>query len=146
LIATQTQKVVEKEAQTDRKRAVIEAEKLYAVSKIDMEKSIAEKESQRNMSSIEDQVHLDREKAFADAQLYKAKKEVEGNTLILTGSYLQLSKTKSLATNAHIVFGDQIPKSLFVSDQKHNNNNNNIANAARFDNTMTRSTTHGQNE
>ena len=41
LIATQTQKVVQKEAETERKRATIEAQMLADVSKIKMEKQIA---------------------------------------------------------------------------------------------------------
>jgi len=106
-------KVVEKEAQTERKRAVIEAEKQYAVSKINAEKSIAEKESRRNMSAIEDAVHLAREKAFTDAEYYKAVKESEGNKLLFTPSYLQLQKMRALSANSHIVFGNKIPVSLF---------------------------------
>jgi regulator of protease activity HflC (stomatin/prohibitin superfamily) len=48
MIATQAQKVVEKEAETDRKKAKIEAEKVAEVSKIRMEQQIAEKEAQQS--------------------------------------------------------------------------------------------------
>jgi ectoine hydroxylase-related dioxygenase (phytanoyl-CoA dioxygenase family) len=48
MIATQAQKVVMKEAETDRKKATIEAEKVAEVSKIRMEQQIAEKEAQVN--------------------------------------------------------------------------------------------------
>jgi len=115
LIATQTQKVVEKEAQTERKRAVIEAEKQAAVSKITAEKNISEKESRKNMSSIEDAVHLAREKAFTDAQYYKAEKEAQGNKLLFTQPYLQLEKIRSLVANSQIVYGNKIPLSFFPS-------------------------------
>ena len=40
MISTQRQKVVEKEAETDRKKAVIEAEKEAAVAKIQVKKQI----------------------------------------------------------------------------------------------------------
>lgn len=53
LIAEQTQKVVEKEAETERKRAIIEAEKLAQVSKIEFEQKIMEKESIKQISLIE---------------------------------------------------------------------------------------------
>lgn len=53
LIAEQTQKVVEKEAETERKRAIIEAEKLAQVSKIEFEQKIMEKESIKQISVIE---------------------------------------------------------------------------------------------
>merc|ERR1719373_1407148 len=52
LIATQHQKVVEKEAETDRKRAVIEAEKEAQVAKIKYEQNILEKESMQKMERI----------------------------------------------------------------------------------------------
>jgi len=113
LIAIQTQKVVEKEAQTDKKRAVIEAEKQFAVSKINMEKLIAEKESQKNMSSIEDAVHIDREKAFADAHYYHAEKQAESNRMLFTTPYLELEKMQSLLAGAQIVYGQNIPSSLY---------------------------------
>jgi hypothetical protein len=53
LIAEQTQKVVEKEAETERKRAIIEAEKLAQVSRIEFEQKIMEKESIKQISVIE---------------------------------------------------------------------------------------------
>jgi len=60
LIATQHQKVVEKEAETDRKRAVIEAEKEAAVAKIQYDRHILEKESVQKMERIDDTIHLDK--------------------------------------------------------------------------------------
>lgn len=53
LIAVQAQKVIEKEAETERKRAIIEAEKLAQVSKIEFEQKIMEKESIKQISVIE---------------------------------------------------------------------------------------------
>lgn len=53
LIAEQHQKVVEKEAETDRKRAVIEAEKLSQVANITYKQKIMEKESEKRISEIE---------------------------------------------------------------------------------------------
>merc|ERR1719216_340404 len=45
LISTQRQKVIEKDAETERKKAVIEAEKEASVAKIQYERKILEKES-----------------------------------------------------------------------------------------------------
>ena len=53
LIAAQHQKVVEKEAETERKRAVIEAEKIAQVAKITYSQKIMEKESEQTISLIE---------------------------------------------------------------------------------------------
>jgi len=50
--------VVEKEAETERKKAVIEAEKEALVAKIQFDKLIMEKESMQKMAKIEDEMHL----------------------------------------------------------------------------------------
>jgi len=118
LIATQAQKVAEKEAQTERKRAIIEAEKNAAVSKINNEKAVSEKESRAQMSTIEDEVHMARERAFADAQFYQAKKEADAHGALFTSAYLESLKVTSLSTNTQIIFGDHIPQSLFLDGAK----------------------------
>ena len=50
--------VVEKEAETERKKAVIEAEKAQQVAKITYDQQIMEKESQKRMSELDDAAHL----------------------------------------------------------------------------------------
>jgi len=112
LIATQKQKADEKQAQTEKQRAIAQSEKELAVAKINMEKEIAEKEKQKEMSAIEDQVYLAQEKAYADALYYQALKEAESNVLMLTPAFLQLEKIKALSSQSTIIFGDHIPQSL----------------------------------
>lgn len=109
LISAERQKVVEKEAETDRKRAIIEAEKVSSVAKILWDQKIMEKESERKMAEIEDQTHLGREKAKADAECYKAQKQAESFKLMLTPEYLELKKYESVAANSKIYFGNSIP-------------------------------------
>ena len=58
MITTHHQKVVEKEAETERKKAIIEAEKDSHVAKILYEKMIVEKESMQKMAKIQDEMHL----------------------------------------------------------------------------------------
>lgn len=71
LIAEQVQKVVEKEAETERKRSTIEAQMRADVSKITMERMILEKQADQQISAITDTIHINREKANADAQFYQ---------------------------------------------------------------------------
>lgn len=110
LISVQKQKVVEKEAETERKRAVIEAEKVAQVSKIQWEQKITEKESQKKISEIEDATHVAKEKAKADAEFYRAKKESEANAAKLTDKYLEMLRYQALTTNTKIYFGNSIPQ------------------------------------
>merc|ERR1719273_1600158 len=84
MISTQRQKVVEKEAETERKKAVIEAEKEAHVAKIRYERMIMEKESLQKMEMIDDSIHLAKEKSRTDAEFYKIQRQAEANRLLLT--------------------------------------------------------------
>ncbi|XP_051002576.1 erlin-1 isoform X2 [Acomys russatus] len=85
LIAAQKQKVVEKEAETERKRAVIDA------------------------------AFLAREKAKADAEYYAAHKYATSNKHKLTPEYLELKKYQAIASNSKIYFGSNIPNMFMDS-------------------------------
>ena len=104
--------MVEKEAETERKRAIIEAEKQAQVAKIQFEQKINEKESLRKMSEIEDLTHLAKERAAADAKFYSADREAEANKLKLTPEYLELTRYHSLTQNAKLYFGVSLPQFL----------------------------------
>ncbi|XP_053725960.1 erlin-2 [Synchiropus splendidus] len=113
LISQQTQKVVEKEAETERIKAVIEAEKVAQVSEIKFGQKVMEKETEKKISEIEDNAFLARQKARADAEFYTAQRAAEANKMKLTPEYLQLMKYKAIAANSKIYFGNDIPQ-MFV--------------------------------
>lgn len=113
LISIQHQKVVEKDAETDRKKAIIEAEKEALVAKIQYEQKIMEKESLQRMAQIEDEMHLDRQKSRTDAEFYQSKKQAEANNLLLTPQYLELKKYEALAKNNKVFYGNSIPNMFF---------------------------------
>ena len=71
MIAVEKQKVVEKEAETLKKRAITEAEQAAHVSRILMQQRVAEKESNLRQEEIENQIFVARDKAQADAEHYK---------------------------------------------------------------------------
>ncbi|CAF0714874.1 unnamed protein product [Brachionus calyciflorus] len=109
LISIQHQKLVEKEAETERKKAVIEAEKVAQVSKIHFEQKIMERESEKKIAEIDVKMQVDREKALADAAFYKVKTEIEANKAKLTPEYLEMIKYEAIAKNTKIYFGNSIP-------------------------------------
>lgn len=116
MISTQRQKVVEKEAETDRKKAVIEAEKEAAVAKIQYERKVLEKESMQKMAKIEDEMHLAKEQSKTDAEFYRVKRESEANSLLLSKEYLDLRKFEALSSNRKVYFGPDIPNVYFGND------------------------------
>ncbi|XP_023225948.1 erlin-2-like [Centruroides sculpturatus] len=79
LIAAQKQKVVEKDAETERRKAEIDAEKVASVAKIQFEQKIMEKESLKKIAFIEDEMQLARRKMEADAEYYTKQKLSESN-------------------------------------------------------------------
>merc|ERR1719336_1855938 len=96
LISTQRQKVIEKDAETERKKAVIEAEKEAQVAKIRYEQNILEKESFATMEKITDSIHLAKERTKTDAEFYKVQKQAEANRLLLTPEFLELKKIEAI--------------------------------------------------
>lgn len=119
LIAQQRQKVVEKDAETDRKRAVIQAEKAAEIQKIKTDALVAEKEQLRKISEIEDATKLARERTLVDAEAYKQLKEAEANSALMTPAYLEFKRNEALSQNTKIFFGPDIPSyfgSMLTSD------------------------------
>merc|ERR1719356_1566400 len=117
LISTQKQKVIEKDAETERKKAVIEAEKEAQVAKIRYEQNILEKESLQKMETINDEVHLAKERSRADAEFYKVQKQAEANKLLLSNEFLELKRIEAMAANNKVYFGPDIPN-MFISEEK----------------------------
>ena len=115
LITQQTQKVVEKEFETEKIKAVMEAEKWAQVAEIKYQQNVMEKELEKRISQIEDDAFLARERAKADAEFYTAQRASEANRMKLTPEYLELMKFKNIAANSKIYFGNEIPKMFVVS-------------------------------
>merc|ERR1719435_432937 len=101
LISTQRQKVIEKDAETERKKAVIEAEK----------------EAMQKMETINDQMHVAKEKSKTDAEFYKIQKQAEANKLLLNKEFLELKRIEAMASNNKVYFGPDIPNMFISEDQ-----------------------------
>ena len=96
------QKVTLQQAETIRKRALIEAEQA-----VDQEKA------KQAISAIRDATKLATLKAEADAEFYAIRKQAEGNAMLLTPEYLELERYRSAMNNAKMhFFGQDIPAYL----------------------------------
>ena len=51
------------------------------------------------METINDMVHLAKEKSKTDAEFYKIQKQAEANKLLLSKEYLELKKVEAMANN-----------------------------------------------
>merc|ERR1719234_1727218 len=117
LISTQRQKVVEKDAETERKKAVIEAEKEAQVARIRYEQNLLQAESKQKMETINDQMHVAKEKSKTDAEFYKIQKQAEANKLLLNKEFLELKRIEAMASNNKVYFGPDIPNMFISEDQ-----------------------------
>ncbi|VFQ71016.1 unnamed protein product [Cuscuta campestris] len=116
LIAVERQRVSEKEAETQKKIAISEAEKNAHVSKIQMEQKLMEKDSARKEEEIANAMYLARERSLADAAYYSTMKEAEANKLKLTPQFLELKFIEAITNNSKIFFGNKVPN--MVLDQR----------------------------
>lgn len=115
-VAEQTEKLIEKKAETERKKAIIEADKEAMVAAIHLNRTLAAKMNEQRIDQIENDMRLAKVRAEADAELYRALKEAEANRMRLTPELLHLETVRALANNTKIYFGDSIPN-IFVSSE-----------------------------
>ena len=115
-VAEQTQKLVEKQADTERKKAIIEADKEARVAAIHLNRTLAAKMNEQKIAEIENKMRLARVQVEADAELYRSQKEAEANALRLTPELLHLETVRALANNTKIYFGESIPN-IFLDNQ-----------------------------
>merc|ERR1740130_2305975 len=113
LIETQRQKVIEKTAETQRKKATIEAEQKAEVSKIEMARSVAEQQAQQEIHAMQDSIHLAQQKSIADADHYQTMQQAEANRMLLTREFIEITRIKSIANNTKVYFGEDMP-SMFM--------------------------------
>ncbi|XP_019247355.1 PREDICTED: erlin-2-B isoform X3 [Nicotiana attenuata] len=116
LIAVERQRVAEKEAETQKKIAISEAERNAHVSKIQMEQKLMEKDSARKQEEIANSMYLAREKSLSDAAYYRTMREAEANKLKLTPEFLELRFIEAITNNSKIFFGNKVPN--MVLDQR----------------------------
>lgn len=115
-VAEQTQRLVTKQAETDRMRSVIIAEKEAMVEAIELNRTLAAKLNEQRIATIQNEMQMAKVTADADAEFYRAKKESEANELRFTPELLALETVRALANNTKIYFGESIPK-LFLDNQ-----------------------------
>jgi regulator of protease activity HflC (stomatin/prohibitin superfamily) len=112
LIATQHAKVTEKHARSE-----------LEVSKIKMEQKVNERDTERSIQSINDQILLNQQRTLSDAAFYSETKKAEANSLLLTESYLKLQLGLAIANNTKIYFGPSVNSMYEMFDSLKTNKN-----------------------
>ncbi|KAF0693393.1 Aste57867_15646 [Aphanomyces stellatus] len=113
LMATEYQRTVLKEAETDMRNAVLECEKELSLSVLHMQKWYEQTLARQNISRIQDAMTLSRRKDMADATFYKQSLETKSFATKLTPSFLTYLRATAGLANVQIYFGDKVPHTLF---------------------------------
>jgi len=111
-VAEQQSKVVEAQAATEAKKMTIEAQRDADVALINSQREVTQQKSEQEKQAIKDKMHIDHEKALADAEYYMTMKKAEANKLLFTAEYLEFMRYQHIASNTKIYFGDRIPTAL----------------------------------
>jgi erlin len=100
---------VEINAQTDKLKATIEANKRREVSELNMKKLIMEKEAEQKIAKLNDEIQSHKSKAKSDSEHYRILREAEANDKRLTKEYIEYTRIVSMANNTKVYFGNKIP-------------------------------------
>lgn len=71
----------------------------------------------QKMETINDQMHVAKEKSKTDAEFYKIQKQAEANKLLLNKEFLELKRIEAMASNNKVYFGPDIPNMFISEDQ-----------------------------
>jgi len=107
LVATQLQKTEAIKKETEKLRAIADAERNKAVLKIQIEERILEKEGQANISSLNNEILKEKEENLANIEKYKLLSEASANKELYTKEYIQYNTAKHLSNNTKFFFSGQ---------------------------------------
>jgi regulator of protease activity HflC (stomatin/prohibitin superfamily) len=112
LTAKESQKVKEKEAESDKLIEMIKAETIASVSTITMQKEILMKDGTNRIQAIENDISYEKKKGYAEAENYKSLKEIEINNKKLTEDYIRYNTLQLLKEVPKFYFGKSFPDYL----------------------------------
>merc|ERR1719228_1739180 len=107
LVATQQQKTESIKKETEKIRAIADAERNKAVLEIKIQEKIIEKEGDMNISVISNNILKAKEENIANIEKYKIEKEAEANKALYTSEYVQLNLAKAMSNNTKYYFSGQ---------------------------------------
>ncbi|PNH06108.1 Erlin-1 [Tetrabaena socialis] len=112
LVALERQRVMEREAEAERVKAVAQAQRAAETSAIRMRQLLAEKEAARQQAAIDDAIFLAKQRALADAEQYRLEREAAALHVKLTPQFLEYALIQAVSNNTKIFFGDRLPSLL----------------------------------
>ena len=107
LVATQQQKTEEIKKETERMKAIADANRTKDVLEIDLQKELLQKEAEKNLSEIQNTILKLAEENKANVEAYKKEKEAEANQALYSPEYVKLNLAKSMSQNTKFYFSGE---------------------------------------
>jgi len=108
LVASQQQKTEAIKKETEQLVAIADANRKKSVLQITIEEKMLEREGERNVSRITNEIQKERAENIANIEKYKVESAAEANRALYTKEYIQLNLAKALSNNTKFYFsGDQ---------------------------------------
>jgi len=108
LVASQQQKTEAIKKETEQLVAIADANRKKSVLQITIEEKMLEREGERNVSRITNEIQKERAENIANIEKYKVESAAEANRALYTKEYIQLNMAKALSNNTKFYFsGDQ---------------------------------------
>ena len=96
----------QKEAETEHKLALIEANKLAAVEAVELKRNLVKKENEQRIATIANEMRIE-----------QAKAEAKANEMLITEEWLQLQAIRNIANNTKIFWGEKLPQVYLGMDE-----------------------------
>jgi len=106
LVATQQQKTEKIKKETELIKALADAEREKQVLEIHIEEKILEKEGEKNISMINNEIKKEAEENDAQIKKYKIEQEALANSKLHTPEYVKLHLAKSISNNTKFYFSE----------------------------------------
>ncbi|CAG0889034.1 unnamed protein product [Cyprideis torosa] len=107
LVATQQQKTERIRKETEKIKAVLDAERNKAVLEITIQENILQKEGEKNISLINNEIQAAKEKNIADMKFYTQQQAAKANKELYSPEYVKLELAKHLSHNTKLFFSGQ---------------------------------------
>jgi len=110
LVAAQQQNTEIIKKQTQKIKAIADANRTMEVLEINVRERVLEKEGEEKISAINNAIIKKKEENLANIEKYKKEKQAEANKDLYTPAFVQLQMAKSLASNTKLYFsgGDSV--------------------------------------
>lgn len=107
LVATQQQETEKIRKETERMKALADANRTKDVLEIELQKELLQKEAEKNMSEIQNEIIKRAEENLANVNAYKKEKEAEANKQLYSQEYIALELSKSMSQNTKFYFSGE---------------------------------------